>query len=248
MQNTGQAAPPARTGGFDPNRNVHPIPPEFDAAPFQTMDEPKLIAILKDPGATVFQKAKACQRLAVIGSRDSVPALAALLTDQHLSDYARFGLEPIPDPSVDDTLREALKKLKGRQLEGAINSLGWRKDAKALDALAKLIHDPDPEVAQCAAAAVGRIGGPQAAKLLQDDLARTKGGIRFAVAGACLVCAEGLVARGDRRQGLAFYELLGRGDIPKPVRLAAMNAIVEAETSVTRPRSSGTAAPAAPKN
>lgn len=244
MQNTGQAAPPSRVP--DPKRNIHPIPPEFDAGPIMALDEPKLIAILKDPGSTAFQKAKACQRLAVIGTKDSVPPLAALLGDPHLGCYGRFGLEPNPDPSVDDAFRGALPKLKGGLLAGAINSIGQRRDPKAVDALVKLMNGPDPEVAQCAAAALGRIGGPQAAKALQEALTRARKGLLPAVAGACLVCAEGILAHGDRKQGLAFYELLRREDIPRPVRLAAMHAVIEAEISVTRPRLSG-AAPAPPK-
>ena len=46
---------------------------------------------------------------------------------------ARYALETIPDPSVDDALRDALGKLKGRPLLGVIGSLGVRRDAKAVD-------------------------------------------------------------------------------------------------------------------
>ena len=49
--------------------------------------------------------------------------------------YARFGLEGIPDPAVDEALREAATKLQGRQLVGVIDSIGQRKDAKAVDLL-----------------------------------------------------------------------------------------------------------------
>jgi len=43
---------------------------------------------------------------------------------------------------------------------GVINSIGHRRDAKALDALAKLLHDADSEVAQAAAAALALIRPP----------------------------------------------------------------------------------------
>jgi hypothetical protein len=91
-------------------------------------------------------------------------------------------------------------------------------------------------VAQAAAAALGRISGAQAAKTLQESLSRTKGPVRMAVADACLVCAEGLLAQGDRAQALALYNTLTAADVPKPVRLAAMHAIIGAETSLSRPR------------
>jgi len=189
----------------------------------------RLIAILKEPGASVYAKAKACQRLAVVGDKSAVPALAALLGDPQLAHYARFGLEPIPDPSADDVLRDALKKLKGSLLVGVINSIGHRRDAKAVGALAKLLYDGDTEVAQAAAAALGRISSPQAAKVLQQELGRAKAPVRTAVAEAGLVCAEGLLAQSQRKQALAFFEALAGGDLPQPVRDAATRQIAAAK-------------------
>ncbi len=132
--------------------------PRYGAAgEIAALPEAKLIEILKDSSATFFAKAKACQRLAAVGGPSAVPALAALLPDERLSHYARTGLEPIPDPAVDDALRSALSRLKGKLLVGAINSIGVRKDAKAIDALSKLMYDRDAEVARAASAALGRI-------------------------------------------------------------------------------------------
>ena len=54
-------------------------------------DEAALVAVLKSD-ADLFQKAKACQRLAVIGKKECIPALAGLLGDERLSHYARYGL------------------------------------------------------------------------------------------------------------------------------------------------------------
>jgi HEAT repeat protein len=121
------------------------------------LDSPRLIEILRDPGASTFAKAKACQRLAVVGHMAAVPALAALLTDPRLSHYARFGLEPIPNPSVDAALRGALEKVQGKLLVGVINSIGVRRDPEAIPELGKLLTSSDSEVAQAAAAALARI-------------------------------------------------------------------------------------------
>jgi HEAT repeat protein len=215
---------------------VPAIPPEFQAAKIMTLDSPQLVKILNDPGATVFQKAKACMRLAVVGTKDAVPALAALLTDPQFSDYARFGLVPIPDPSVDDALRGALKKVRGKLLVGVINSIGQRGDAKAIEPLADLMYDADAEVAQAAAASLGRLSGPRATAALREGFAKTKGSVRDAVAAAGLVCAEGLIAQGDREGALALYDTLTRPGMPKSVRLAAMHSTIVAETSFSRPR------------
>ena len=198
------------------------IPPEFEAGPIMKLDESKAIALLKDPQSTFFQKAIACKRLAVIGHQNSIGPLAALLSDPQLAHYGRFGLEPNPDPAVNHVLRAALPKLKGRLLMGVIHSIGVRKDVKSVDALGKFMYDGDAEVAQAAAASLGSIGGPQAARLLQEGLTRTKVPVFPVVARAALLCAEGLA---DRRQSLELYAALSGASMPKVVRHAAFRAI-----------------------
>jgi HEAT repeat protein len=81
----------------------------------------RLAAVLQSAAVTA-DKAQACQRLAEVGTAEAVPALASLLADEHLSAYARTGLEAIPDPSAAEALCAALTTLKGAQLVGAINS------------------------------------------------------------------------------------------------------------------------------
>jgi HEAT repeat protein len=234
MQNSGQPIPAKpRPSGQLPRWNP---PPELLAEQFDALSPAQLVQLLKDPKATAFQKAKSCQRLAVVGNRDAVPALAAMLTDEKLGVWARFGLQPIADPSVDDALRNALAEAKGGPLVGVINSIACRQDAKAVPALAKLIYNADSGVAEAAAWALGKIGGPQSAKALQDGLSKTKGPARTAVAAGGLLCAEGLLAQGERPLALALYATLSRADIPKPIRHAAMQGTIAAEISLSRPR------------
>lgn len=231
MQQPTQPTPAAK-----PARPKPPAPPaEFRENDIATMDAGGLVRILNDPAASEFRKAKACMRAGELGAKESVPALAALLANEHLGAYARYGLEPIQDPSVDDALRAALPKLKGNLLIGVIGSIGKRRDAKAVPALAKLMYGPDLEVARASAAALGGIGGA-ASKDLQAALAKTSGPLRVAVADACLVCAERLLAEGKRDQAFALYTTLSAPDIPKPQRLAGMHGIIREETSLSRPR------------
>jgi hypothetical protein len=137
------------------------VDPKYgSAAQIMALAPAKLVALLQDPTASVYAKAKACMRLAVVGDRSAVAALAPLLTDAQLSLYARFALEPLPDPAADDALRAALGKVAGNLLVGVINSIGLRKDAKALVALEKLRHDHDTEVILAADAALARIRPP----------------------------------------------------------------------------------------
>lgn len=119
-----------------------------------------LVAILGDSDATEFAKAKACQRLALVGDDAAVPALAGLLGDARLSHYARTALEPMPPGAADQALRDALRKLEGSLLVGVINSIGVRRDPMALTALAELRHGDDQAVTQAATAAINRIRRP----------------------------------------------------------------------------------------
>jgi len=192
--------------------------------------------MVKDPNSTLFQKAIACKKLAFVGGPDAIQPMAALLSHPQLACYARFGMEPNPDPSVDDAFRAALPKLKGRLQVGVIHSIGFRKDAKALDALSKLMSDSDPQVAGAASASVGMIGGLQAATALQAALKSTKPPVFPVVARACLLCAEGLMA-GSRGRALELYTELTSTSMPGPVRLAAvrvLNAVGPAPPGATK--------------
>jgi HEAT repeat protein len=127
------------------------------AAQIMALPLPKLVALLNDPRASVYAKARACQRLAVIGDRTAVPALGSLLTDPQLSHYARIALEPNPDQSAGEALRNALGEVQGRLLVGVVNSIGIRRDREAITALETLRHHSDAGVSRAAGAALARI-------------------------------------------------------------------------------------------
>jgi HEAT repeat protein len=180
-----------------------------------------LVELIKNPNAPVFEKAKACQRLAVIGTKDAVPALAALLPDEHLNLYARFGLEGILDPSVDTVLRDAAAKLQGSQLIGVLDSIGQRKDAQAVGLLKGFLKHSDVAVASAAAGALGRIGTTDAAAALNEALAQDSP-IKNWIADACLACADGLVAGGKKPEAVALLETVAKADLPKHIKVAAL--------------------------
>ena len=146
----------------------------------------ELIEILKNSNSTTFEKAKACQRLAVVGTKDAVPALAALLPDEKLNVYARTALENIPGPEAAAVLREAAKTLKGRPLVGVIDSLGQMRDAEAVDLLTKFLDSKDAVVASAAAGALGRIGTPKTADLLLQHITEKNKPVQAAITRACL--------------------------------------------------------------
>lgn len=181
-----------------------------------------LVATLNSSTASQHEKAVACHRLAIIGDKSAVPALAALLGDEKLAHMARHALEPMPDPAAAAALRAALGKLQGRLLVGVINSLGFRRDAQATAALAKFLGNPDAEVSTAAAAALGRIGSVDAAKHLQQALSRASGALQIAFADASLTCADTLVASRRRSDAAAIYDRMTGPGFPDYIRTAAM--------------------------
>ena len=195
------------------------------AEPSAKEQEAKLIAVLKSE-APQKEKSDACRELARVATKDAVPVLAALLADEKLSHMARYGLETIPDPAVDEALRDALAKLKGRPLVGVIGSLGVRRDAKAIDALAKLLQDSNPDVVQTTARSLGRIGTSAAAKALGDVLANVSVPNQLAVCEGLLRCAETLAAKGQRDEALAIYDRLRGLQGPHQVRTGGLRGAV----------------------
>jgi hypothetical protein len=196
------------------------------------LDPPTLIALVNDSTSTVFQKAIACKKLAFTEGKEAIAPMAALLNHPQLAGYARFGMEPNPDTTVDEAFRAALPRLTGRLKIGVITSIGVRQDAKGLDALATLIDDDDPEVACAAAASVGMIGGRWAARALQAALGRIKPPVFPVAARAWLLCAENLLTA-NRARSLELYKQLSGEDMPKPVRLAALRVLNAASPAPT---------------
>jgi len=189
-------------------------------------DEAALIAVLESE-SPVFDKAKACQQLAVIGTKNAVPVLTKLLSDEQMSHYARFGLEPIPDPSVDEALRASLDKLKGGMLVGVINSIGMRRDAKAIGDLKGLMGDSDSAVAAAAAGALGRIATPEAVAILTDALGGPESS-RTALADACQTAADTLIAAGKQVEAATIYDAMCKADLAKHHQIAALHGAIRA--------------------
>ena len=122
------------------------------------------------------------RELGHVGTSKAVPVLAALLGEDKLSHMARYGLEPIPDPAVDEVLRSALGKLEGRLLAGVVGSIGVRRDAKAVPALIGLLDTDHADVCTAAARSLARIATPEAVDAVSGKLAKAPANLRRAVA------------------------------------------------------------------
>ncbi|MDG3005351.1 HEAT repeat domain-containing protein [Paludisphaera mucosa] len=174
----------------------------------QTQDE--LVEVLKKADATRKDKADALRVLAQVGDRGCLPVVAPLLRDEELADMARYAIEPIPDPAVDDALRAAVAEATGRPLVGAIASLGVRRDVKAVPILIPKLADADVQVAVIAAKTLGEIGTLAAAKALEDALPKAQAVAQAAVVEGLFRSAETLAAQGQGKAAAGLYDALAK--------------------------------------
>lgn len=193
----------------------------------RTDKEREQIAILRAPAAAddvaaEGKRALACKMLAIHGSADAVPDLAALLANERLSSWARIALEAIPDPAAGAALRAEAAKLSGRQLVGVIHSLGVRRDAAAVEMLAAKLADRDPAVASASAYALGMVGDAAATAALRKALPRADGKVRSAIAEACVVAADRLRGAGKGADAVAVYDEVRNADVPVQRKLEAI--------------------------
>jgi HEAT repeat protein len=192
--------------------------------------ELKLISVLQSD-APPAEKAITCKRLAIYGSEQAVPALAPLLANEELSSWARIALEAIPGPAADAALRNALGKVQGRLLVGVINSIGNRRDARAVEGLVAKLKDSNADVASAAAVALGHIGGAQATQALAQSLAGAPAGVRSAVAEGCILCAEKLLAEEKSTEAGKLYDTVRQADVPTQRMLEATRGAILARRS-----------------
>jgi HEAT repeat protein len=189
--------------------------------------ELRLAAVLKTD-ASRDAKDFVCRKLMVIGTAESAATLAGLLPDKDLAHMARYALERMPAPEAAQAMRDALPALTGALKVGVIGSLGARRDAASVPALAALLADADQTVACAAACALGDIGNSEAAKSLSEFAKKAPEDLKPAVADASLSCAERLLTDGKKAEAMLIYKSLSGEDQPKQIRLAAMRGLLVA--------------------
>ncbi|KKL60838.1 hypothetical protein LCGC14_2201330, partial [marine sediment metagenome] len=196
-------------------------PTTVSAQETATSETAKLVAVLNSADASVFDKAKACQRLVLVGDESAVPALVGLLTDEKLSAYAREALEGISTAASDAALREALGRLEGERLIGVLGSIGARRDVEAIDAVATLLESDDAAIVAAAARTLGHIGTPATADILQKALSDATPESGASLGKACLICALKLTKQGETDKAVALCDAVRNADLPKHLKLAA---------------------------
>ncbi len=204
---------------------VLPLPAQTVAS---KSDEDKLIATIQSAEASRKDKADACRQLSIIGTHKAIAPLAALLGDPEMSHMARYALEPMDDPAVDEAFRDALGKVKGRPLIGVIGSIGVRRDAQAVQPLTQMLMGGQvaPEAMGAAMRALGQIGTVTAAQVLTASLDHAPPEGLVEVYEGLFRCAETLAAEGHRDEAAAIYERLRQVKEPHQVRTAALRGAI----------------------
>ncbi|MBI2926787.1 MAG: HEAT repeat domain-containing protein [Verrucomicrobia bacterium] len=191
-------------------------------------EEQDLLGTLQS-NANIPQQCAACQRLRVIGTVKSVPALAALLSEERTGHAARYALEGMAYPEAGAALREALEKTSGLIKAGLVDSVGWRRDTAAVPLLVPLLSGTDATPASAAASSLGRIGGKEAIAALVAARDQVPPAVQATVLNSLLLCAEQLATTGDAQGAAKLYRDLNTTKYPTSIRVAAWRGLVLAD-------------------
>ncbi|MBN1815849.1 MAG: hypothetical protein JW828_00725 [Sedimentisphaerales bacterium] len=199
---------------------------QSDAAARQALE--KRLADTLAGGISRAAQDYVCRKLRIVGTARSIQVLAALLPAEETSHIARYALERISDEKATEAMREVLPQVGNKLKPGIIGALGVRRDKKSVTAIAKYLGDSDILVARAAACSLGLIGTSAAAKELSTFVKKAPAGMKVPVADACLICAEQLLADGQKSEAVALYKGLNSDDQPKHIKVAAMKGLLTA--------------------
>lgn len=185
------------------------------------------LAKLLESGTSVDCKQFICRQLWFIGTDESVPAIAKLLTDEQTVDMACYAIGQNPSAAAGKALRDALEKSGPTVRIRIINLLGDRRDAESVAILGKLALGGERDLADAAVAALGKIGGADAREALAQVRTKADERLRLAATDAYLRCAEDLAAEGKADEAVAIYKELAGRDEAQFTRSAAVKGLAD---------------------
>jgi HEAT repeat protein len=180
--------------------------------------------------ATPAAKEYVYRELSLVGSNASIPVLSPLLTRIDSAEMARFALAAIPGPAVDEALRKAFTAAQTDRIRiGLMNSLGRRKDTRAVPLIAPFISNANQEVVAAAVAALASIGDRPALDALAAARKSAAAPARLLVSEAYLVCADRIAERGDKATAVKVYQEMIAPAEPVPIRTRALKSFAAAD-------------------
>ena len=171
-------------------------------------------------GSDLHARAMACDKLGRVGTAKAVPALAKLLADEQLHDYARDALERIPDPAAGKALVDGLGSLKGDLRIGVIVSLGDRGETSAVSALAKIANKPGV-AGDSALSSLAKIASDDASDAILNALAKGDDAVKLSAAHAALSAAQRLDKAGNGKSAKKLRAAVAKADVPAHLKAAA---------------------------
>lgn len=171
---------------------------------------------------------RAMRVLAVIGSEQCVLPVSQLLDHEKTAHMARYVLESLAYPQVDEVLIAALDTAPRKAKLGIIDALGNRCSTAAARPLAELLRTTDLQLIEHASLALGRIGGLVAEQAIMELLQAQEPPIELYGAKALLLLAETMVKRGAGEQAAEFYQRLMVDRFPGYIRTGAFMGILKA--------------------
>jgi HEAT repeat protein len=185
--------------------------------------EKQLAKLLESDQVGIDSKLFICRQLWVIGTDESISAIAKLLSDETTADMACYAIGQNPSPKAGQALRDALATAPAKVKIRIINLLGDRRDAESAGAICKLAFAPDTALAEAAITALGKIGGDAATSTLLQIRSKGSAELRQVATDALLRCAEGLPSS----QAVVIYRQLAQQNEPPVVRSAAIKGLAD---------------------
>lgn len=208
-------------------RIVFHLPPDSE---LRGALEQKLLEALQSD-ASLDTKRVLCRQLSVIGTANSVPTLAELLSDPELAHIARYALGRLEAPEATTALLQALDKTSGDLQAGIIDTLGNRQCTAAREKLVELLGSGDRNVVRAAATSLGRLGGSDALAALQAAAANADAALRVDIDNALLNAAEGLAREGKTEEAAALYDEFYQKAASQQIRFAGLRGLVATQSA-----------------
>ncbi|HNY27315.1 MAG TPA: DUF1080 domain-containing protein [Candidatus Sumerlaeota bacterium] len=179
-------------------------------------------------------KAFLIERLRFIAKDESVPALAAYLTDETLCDWSARTLVTINSDASRAALVAALPNAKGSCQMRVAQALGNLREAKALDTLSDLAKNNDKAIRKAALYALAQIADLKSEPVLMQAMADAQGFEQSELRGYYFEYLSNLAAsKGEKQKKSAEIcrQIIKSHTDPKhaPVQCAALSVLVKAE-------------------
>ncbi|MDR1485388.1 MAG: HEAT repeat domain-containing protein [Planctomycetaceae bacterium] len=203
-----------------PNDALNKTGAEIIRKLLNTTDESEMLSIVKpstDDDLRLRIKIFAYKRLAIYGSKTSVPVLVSKIDIPKEGFYARYALETISGKDVDVSLCAAARDAdEPKTLAGILTTLGVRANPVSAATAKTFLTHSNAEVKRAAAYAYASAGGTDAIDFF------TRKPFESLFADSAFLLAEQLTHKGDTSNAIKIYDALSVADIKPYQKEAAL--------------------------